>query len=75
MDLDAGTLTIATQLTQDGRDVVESEPKTDAGARVVALDSGTVSVLRTHRALARDRMQLGPAWVEPGQVCTSENGE
>lgn len=77
VDLDAGTLTVATQLTQDGWSAVdESDPKTEAGARVIALDSSTVSVLRSHRtAQSRERMQWGPAWADSGRVFTREDGE
>ncbi|GAA2791498.1 tyrosine-type recombinase/integrase [Saccharopolyspora taberi] len=75
VDLDAGTLTVATQLVQDGWSVVESDPKTASGARVIALDTETINVLRTHRARQlAERMEWGPAWVDSGRVFTREDG-
>ncbi|MFI2783436.1 tyrosine-type recombinase/integrase [Streptomyces sp. ALB3] len=51
-------------------------PKTDAGARTIALDSDTVQALKWHRAQQdKDREKWGSAWVETGRVFTRENGE
>ncbi|MFF7869132.1 hypothetical protein ACFZCT_22080 [Streptomyces qaidamensis] len=56
--------------------VYEDDPKTDAGARTIALDSDTVEVLRRHRAQQdADREKWETAWVETGRVFTRENGE
>lgn len=69
------TLTVATQLVQDGWEVLESEPKTDSGARVVALDEGTVDVLRTQLAKqAAERLKWGEAWQDAGRIFTQEDG-
>lgn len=44
--------------------------------RTVALDAGTIEVLRAHRARrAKERLAAGPMWVESGRVFTRENGE
>ncbi|MFJ4908818.1 tyrosine recombinase XerC [Streptomyces sp. NPDC093249] len=74
--LDAGLITVATQLVVDGWEVYEDDPKTDAGARTIALDSATVDVLRRHRAQQdADREKWETAWVETGRLFTRENGE
>ncbi|SEG27809.1 Phage integrase, N-terminal SAM-like domain [Actinacidiphila yanglinensis] len=48
-NLDAHPLTVSAQLVQDGWQVETSEPKTDSGFRVIALDDDTVEVLKGHR--------------------------
>jgi integrase len=49
---------------------------TDAGARTVPLDAGTVAAIRAHRrAQLAERMAWGSAWVDSGKVFTRENGE
>ncbi|WP_331452720.1 site-specific integrase [Streptomyces sp. SS162] len=74
--LDAGLITVAKQLVVDGWEVYEDDPKTDAGARTIALDGDTVEVLRRHRARQdEEREKWGTAWVETGRVFTRENGE
>jgi integrase len=75
VDLDAGLLTVATELVVDGWDVYESAPKSDAGARVIALDAGTVEALREHRGRQRaEKRKAGAGWVETGKVFTQEDG-
>lgn len=75
IDLDAGLLTVAKALVQNGWDVYEDDPKTDAGARTISLDSVTVEVLREHRARqAADREKAGAGWVNTGRVFTQEDG-
>ncbi|MFF4725009.1 tyrosine recombinase XerC [Streptomyces mirabilis] len=75
-NLDAGLITVAKQLVVDGWEVYEDDPKTDAGARTVALDSDTVQTLKRHRAQQdKDRKEWENAWVETGRVFTKENGE
>lgn len=72
----SGHLTVRRQLVQDGWNVIEEEPKTEAGERQVALDAETVKVLRTHRAKQnKDRLEWGEAWVASGRVFSRENGE
>ncbi|MGY4989202.1 tyrosine-type recombinase/integrase [Streptomyces nigrescens] len=59
-----------------GWEVYEDDPKTDAGARTIALDSDTVRALKRHRAQQdKDREEWGSAWVETGRVFTKENSE
>lgn len=74
--LDAGLITVAKQLVVNGWEVYEDDPKTDAGARTIALDSDTVQALKRHRTQQdKDREEWGSAWVETGRVFTRENGE
>ncbi len=66
---------IAVQRTQVGKDIYEAAPKTKAGARALSLDSGTVEVLRHHRARQdAARLAAGPAWVDSGLVFTMPDG-
>lgn len=74
-NLDRGSLTVTGQLVQDGWDVETSEPKTDSGFRVVALDDDTVGVLMRHRERQEaERAEWGTAWVDTGLVFTQEDG-
>jgi integrase len=75
VDLEAGRLAVRRALIPDGRGVIISEPKTAKGRRVIALDAGTVDVLKSQaaRQLA-EQQQWGDAWVETGLVFTGENG-
>ncbi|TQE25356.1 site-specific integrase, partial [Streptomyces ipomoeae] len=74
-NLDDHSLTVSTQLVQDGWEVETSEPKTDSGFRVVALDDDTVNVLKRHREQQdADREEWGSAWVDTGMVFTQEDG-
>lgn len=50
VDLDRAEITIAREIVQDGWTPIETEPKTDGSAATISLDSGTVQVLRQHRA-------------------------
>ncbi|MFJ3909559.1 tyrosine-type recombinase/integrase [Streptomyces vinaceus] len=75
-NLDRHSLTVTGQLVvQDGWGVEASEPKTDSGFRVVALDDDTVGVLERHRKQQEaDRAEWGSAWVNTGLVFTQEDG-
>ncbi|MFH9069674.1 tyrosine-type recombinase/integrase [Streptomyces alboflavus] len=74
-NLDTHSLTVSSQLVQDGWEVEASDPKTDSGYRVVALDDDTVTVLKRHREQQdADRAEWGSAWVETGHVFTQEDG-
>lgn len=62
-NLDRHSLTVTGQLVQDGWEIEASEPKTDSGFRVVALDDDTVGVLERHRKQQEaDRLE----WGRPG---------
>ncbi|WP_411146377.1 site-specific integrase, partial [Streptomyces sp. x-80] len=74
-NLDTHSLTVSSQLVQDGWEVETSEPKTDSGFRVIALDDDTVSVLKRHREQQdAEREEWGSAWVETGLLFTQEDG-
>ena len=74
-NLDTHFLTVSSQLVQEGWEVEASDPKTDSGSRVVALDDDTVEVLKRHRERqGKAREKWGTAWVETGHVFTQEDG-
>ncbi|MBP2359930.1 hypothetical protein JOF59_002330 [Streptomyces clavifer] len=74
-NLDTHSLTVSSQLVQDGWGIEASDPKTDSGYRVVALDDDTVDVLKRYRERqGQDRKKWGTAWVETGHVFTQEEG-
>ena len=75
VDLDAGLLTVAKQIVQDGWTVYEDEPKTNAGARTIALDSETINALRNHRERQlHEEKRAGGNWIDTGLVFTQEDG-
>lgn len=77
VDLDAGTIRVGAQTitAADGQTVVSCDGKTDAAERTIALDSGTVDVLRTHRTRQlEEQMHAGPAWQGSGLVFTMPDG-
>ena len=75
VDLTRGTVTILRQrIVVDGV-VREDTPKSEAGGRTIALDTGTVTALRDHRKQQiADRLAAGPSWVESGKVFTADDG-
>jgi len=60
LDLRAGTLAVTGQLQQLGGRLVAGPPKSDAGRRVIALDTTTIAALRAHRRGS------GPSGTPPG---------
>lgn len=75
VDLDGGRVQVRRQRVVVDRQVIEGAPKSGAGERTVALDAGTVTVLRAHRkAQLQDRMQWGEAWQDAGKVFCREDG-
>lgn len=76
LDRDPKCLHVVKQLTEVDYEVEESDPKSEAGERTVALDEDAVQVLRLNREQkARNREAWGEAWVESGRTFTRENGE
>jgi len=62
-------------LIPSGRDVIVSEPETAKGRRVIALDPGTVEILKTQAARQlEEQRERDEAWVDSGLVFTAENG-
>lgn len=75
VDLDAGRLAIRQTLITIGYELKFSSPKTKRSTRQIAIDPGTVAVLRSHRARQlEERMAWGPAYTESGLVFTREDG-
>ncbi|HXW86644.1 MAG TPA: site-specific integrase [Streptosporangiaceae bacterium] len=75
VDLAAAELSVTTERVQVGWHVIEDDPKSEAGRRTVALDKGTVAVLRAHRRRQlADRLAWGDAWTDSGKVFTREDG-
>jgi len=75
VDLENARLAVRRALIPINREVVVSEPKTAKGRRVIALDPGTVEVLKAQAARQLDEQKdWDEAWVETGLVFTLENG-
>jgi integrase/predicted RNA-binding Zn-ribbon protein involved in translation (DUF1610 family) len=75
VDLEAGRLSVRRALIPINREVVVSEPKTAKGRRVIALDPGTIEVLKGQAARQLDEQsQWDEGWVETGLVFTAEDG-
>ncbi|MEY9948345.1 tyrosine recombinase XerC [Kitasatospora sp. GAS1066B] len=71
----SNTLSVASQLVQNGWEVLEGAPKTNSGIRTVALDPESMEVLRQHELRQKaDRLRFGPAWVDTGLIFTMEDG-
>ena len=69
VDLDAGRLRVVQTITQVRSKVTIGEPKTAKGRRSIALDDGTVAVLRAHRKLMlEERLLVGPDFNDEGLV-------
>ena len=76
VDLEGGRLAVRRALIPCGRDVIVSEPKTVKGRRVIAIDPGTVEVLKAQAARQLDEQNdWDEAWTDSGLVFTLENGE
>ena len=69
-------LMIRMQLVQVGWEVVEGQPKTDAGERPVALDAETLRVLQAHQVVRdAERAVCGDSWVDQtGLLFTHPDG-
>lgn len=75
VDLDAGRLRVVQTIIQVRSKVTVGEPKTARGRRPIALDAGTVAVLREHRKRAlEERMLVGPDFDDHGLVFHQPDG-
>jgi integrase len=75
LDLDNAALTVTWQIVQHGWATELKAPKTEGSERIIALDTGTVTVLREHRHIQRrERLAAGPAWTDSGLVFTRPDG-
>jgi len=76
VDLENARLAVRRALIPINREVVVSEPKTAKGRRVIAIDPGTVEVLKAQAARQLEEQgRWDEAWVDSGLVFTCENGE
>ncbi|MFD9591643.1 tyrosine-type recombinase/integrase [Kitasatospora sp. NPDC059973] len=74
-DRDNRSLSVETQLVQLGWSVLEGEPKTASGVRIVALDLDTTSVLVHHEKRQKaERFRFGPGWADTGRMFVEEDG-
>lgn len=74
-DLDAGRLRVVQTIIQVRSKVIIGEPKTARGRRPIALDAGTVAVLREHRRLSlEERILVGPDFEDRGLVFSYPDG-
>jgi integrase len=75
VDLEGATMQIREQIVQLGWATHTGQPKSDAGERIIALDTATVAVLAAHRRRQmKQRLAQGPRWVDTGLVFTGEDG-
>jgi integrase len=75
VDLDAGRLRVVQTIIQVRSKVTVGEPKTARGRRPIALDAGTVTVLREHRKQSlEERMLVGPDFDDRGLVFHQPDG-
>jgi integrase len=76
VDLEAGRLAIVQTVIAVKHAVSFGTPKTAKGRRAVALDGGTVAILRDHRRQQLEqRLLLGPGWRDNDLVFTAVDGE
>lgn len=75
VDLDADRLHVVQTIIQVRSKVTIGEPKTARGRRPIALDGGTVAVLREHRReMLEQRMLVGPGFDDRGLVFHHPDG-
>jgi integrase len=75
LDLEAAVMQVGSERVQVGWEVVEDDPKSEAGNRAIPLDRETVAALRAHRKRQMaDRLAWGEAWVDSDLVFTREDG-
>ncbi len=75
IDFDRRRLSIRQTVISIDYQVEIGEPKTARGRRSVALDSGTVTALRSHRVKQNQlKLMLGEAWQDNDLVFCRDNG-
>ncbi|RQW94297.1 site-specific integrase [Micromonospora inaquosa] len=75
LDFKGRTLTVATQLVEIRGEIEESEPKSEAGNRIVALDAASIKVIKRHlKRQQKARDEAGGAWVESGRLFCRPTG-
>ncbi|MFF4605921.1 tyrosine-type recombinase/integrase [Streptomyces sp. NPDC001339] len=69
------SLEIATQLVQDGWEILEGLPKTNSGIRSIALDEETVDLIELRKvAQEEEKRKWDDAWQDTGRIFTEEDG-
>jgi integrase len=75
LDIENGRVAIVRALVPIDGKLVETEPKTKRGRRLIALDAETVAMLRQQAARQLAEQQaLGDEWIDSGRVFTAANG-
>jgi integrase len=75
VNLETGRLQIVQTITQVRSKVTVGEPKTARGRRSIALDGGTVAVLRAHRKqMLEERLLVGPDFGDEDLVFHQPDG-
>ena len=75
LDLDAGRLRVVQTIIQTRSLVSVGEPKTAQGRRPIALDKGTIAVMREHRRrMLEERLLVGPDFDDHGLVFHQPDG-
>ena len=75
LDIENSRVAIRRALVPIAGKLIETEPKTRRGRRLIALDADTVALLREQAARQLAEQQaLGDEWVDSGRVFTREDG-
>jgi integrase len=75
VDLEAGRAHVVQTILQVRNTVSIGEPKTARGRRPIALDRGTVAVLRAHRhRMLQERLLVGPDFDDLGLIFHQPSG-
>lgn len=75
VDLDAGTMRIASTVSRVGGELVTAEPKTERSRRMVPLSPALVKLLKAHRTeQAAEQLRAGDQWQASGVVFATEFG-
>ncbi len=75
VDLDAGTLKVATTLARVNARLTITESKTDRARRTIPLSTAVVAMLKRHKvAQAAEKLKVGSQWQDCGLVFTTELG-
>jgi RNA polymerase sigma factor (sigma-70 family) len=75
LDIESGRVAITRALVPVDGKLVETEPKTKRGRRLIALDAETVAILRLQAASQlAEQQELGDDWIDSGRAFTAESG-
>lgn len=72
IDLERGTVTVGSQLGRHNGEWVFTAPKAERGVETIAIDAGTVTALRVHRA--RQAAERQPDWPYWGMAFVTPTG-